>query len=211
MRVEVGELDAILDEVFQVGTQITGLTVSDAALGHAGRVAKALVDQLTARTTTRMTTASLERARAIAEELCTKLDNLAHSLVQTRDQADAAIRLVRERAHRLRLVPTSTIFAALERAARDAAQGCNIRVEFVASGGDNRLDGHVLQAVRDALIHVVRNAVGHGLEGAAERSQRGKPAVGRVLLDVVQRGHEVVFTCRDDGRGVDVDAVRHDR
>jgi two-component system chemotaxis sensor kinase CheA len=208
VRVEIRELDAVLDDIFQASTQITGLTVSEVALGQAQRVAGALVDQLSMRTTTRMTTGSLERARSIAEELCAKLDNLAHGLIQTRDQADAAIRLVRERAHRLRLIPTSTIFAALQRATRDAAQGCNVRVEFVASGGENRLDGHVLQAVRDALLHVVRNAVGHGIEGAAERAQRGKPESGRVLLDVEQRGHEVVFTCRDDGRGVDLEAVR---
>jgi two-component system, chemotaxis family, sensor kinase CheA len=208
VRVEIRELDAILDDVFQGGTQISGLTVSEAALGQAGRVAKALIDQLGTRTTTRMTPLSLERARSIAEELYTRLQELGHGLAQTRDRADSAIRLVRERAHRLRLVPTSTIFAALERAARDAAQVCDVRVEFVATGGDNGLDGHVLQAVRDALLHVVRNAVGHGIEEPAERARRGKPDVGRIALEVEQRGHEVVFTCRDDGRGVDLEAVR---
>ena len=208
VRVEIRELDAILDDVFQAGTQITGLTVSEASLAQAGRIAKALIDQLSARTTTRMTSVPLERARSIAEELYTKLEELGHCLAQTRDQADATIRLVRERAHRLRLVPTSTIFPALERATRDAAQARNVRVEFVANGGNNRLDGHVLQSLRDALLHVVRNAVGHGIEEAAERARRGKPAAGRVLLEVEQRGHEVVFTCRDDGRGVDLEAVR---
>ncbi len=208
VRVEIHEMDVLLDDIFQASAQIHGLAGSEAALAQAQQVLSALIDQLHGRRSNRTAVASLERARAIAEELGVTIEGIAQRLVQSRDHAESAIRLVHERAHRLRLVPASTIFAGLERATRDAALACGVSVEFVASGGENGLDGHVLLAVRDALSHVVRNAVAHGMEPEAERIRKGKPAVGRVHLHVAQRGHQVAFVCRDDGRGIDADAVR---
>jgi two-component system chemotaxis sensor kinase CheA len=208
VRVEIHEMDVLLDDIFQTSAQINGLSANEAAIAQAQQVASALIDQLNVRRSNRSPAAALERARAIAEELIDKIEQIAHRLAQTRDHAQGAIRLVRERAHRLRLVPASTIFPALERATRDAALSCGLRVDFLTSGGENGLDGHVLLAMRDALMHVVRNAVTHGVEPEAERTRGGKPAVGRVHLHVEQRGHQVVFVCRDDGRGIDVDAVR---
>ena len=79
---------------------------------------------------------------------------------------------------------------------------------FESSGGDIRLDAHVLAALRDALLHVVRNAVAHGVESQSERGAAGKPLQGRVELRVERRGNRVAFICRDDGRGIDLEAVR---
>ena len=67
---------------------------------------------------------------------------------------------------------------------------------------------NVLAAVRDALMHVVRNAVAHGIEPPGVRTAAGKPAAGQVRLEVERRGRKVSFRCRDDGRGIDVAAVR---
>ena len=89
-----------------------------------------------------------------------------------------------------------------------AAQSVGKRIEFQASGGENRIDAHVLGAVRDALPHVVRNAVAHGIEPESERRGSGKDPLGRVELSVERRGNRVTFLCRDDGRGIDLDAVR---
>lgn len=81
-------------------------------------------------------------------------------------------------------------------------------VAFEATGGAVRLDAQVMGAVRDALVHVVRNAVAHGIEPAAERLRRGKAATGRIALQVERRGGRVAFACRDDGAGIDLAAVR---
>jgi two-component system chemotaxis sensor kinase CheA len=122
--------------------------------------------------------------------------------------ADAAIGRLDERAHALQLVPAEAAFVELERAARDAALALGKSASFHASGGDVRVDGRVLSAARDALLHVVRNAVDHGIEPPAERARAGKPPAGRIDLEVRARGHRVTFACRDDGRGVDLEAVR---
>ena len=123
------------------------------------------------------------------------------------DQVAVELTQVRERASGLRLLPASTVFAVLERAARDAAHTTQKEIEFRASGGTTRLDAHVLGAVQDALLHVVRNAVAHGVEPAAERKAAGKPGAGRVELTVERRGNRIALACADDGRGIDVAAL----
>lgn len=107
----------------------------------------------------------------------------------------------------LRLRPAGSVFAQLERTARDAAAALGKRVAFQAAGGDVRLDGHVLDGVKDALMHVVNNAVVHGAEPEAERLAGAKAAVASVQLEVAREGARVVFRCRDDGRGIDQKAV----
>jgi two-component system chemotaxis sensor kinase CheA len=106
------------------------------------------------------------------------------------------------------LTAARTIFPALDRAVRDAAQTLGREAMFEPSGGDVRLDAGILLSLRDALGHVVRNAVAHGIEMPAQRAAAGKPAVGRIRLEVERRGSGVAFVCTDDGRGIDVDAVR---
>jgi HPt (histidine-containing phosphotransfer) domain-containing protein len=115
---------------------------------------------------------------------------------------------VREQAQELRLVPASAVFAEFERAARDAAQSLERSVRVETFGGEHRLEANVLFAVRDALLHVVRNAVVHGIESAADRRKAGKPREGLVRVEVQRRSGRMAFVCRDDGRGIDLEAVR---
>lgn len=127
-----------------------------------------------------------------------------------KDPLERNVGELRLRAERLRLVPANGIFADLERAARDAAQSLGKRVDFRAAGGDHRLDAHVLSPLREAMIHVVRNSVAHGIEPEKERSSAGKPPVGRLNVQVERRGARMTWTCRDDGRGIDFEAVRRE-
>ena len=102
----------------------------------------------------------------------------------------------------------SLVFNPLERTVRDAALATGRRVAFTAGGSDVRLDSHVVGVVRSALVQLVRNAVAHGIEPSSERVQAGKPVEGRVSVEVSRHGNRVSFRCTDDGRGVDLDAVR---
>lgn len=124
------------------------------------------------------------------------------------DPLAAGIREIQDVAHRLRLTPVRTAFPSLERAVRDAANALGKHVEFQSTGGDVRLDISVLAPVRDALMHVVRNAVTHGIEVDTARRAAGKPPKGRIHLHVERRGSSVAFVCTDDGHGVDIEAVR---
>jgi two-component system, chemotaxis family, sensor kinase CheA len=130
-----------------------------------------------------------------------------HQLLAGIERAERELIKLRDLAGRLRLVAASTLFAPLARATRDAADAVGKRVEFEAAGGDARLEAHVLAGLRDALLHVVRNAVAHGIESAPERAAAGKPPAGRIRLLVERRSGQVAFVCEDDGRGIDLAAV----
>jgi two-component system chemotaxis sensor kinase CheA len=140
------------------------------------------------------------RALALAGDRRRLLEALA-TLARTLEWAGNDARALRMRAAR-------EIFVGLERATHDAAADADRRVAFRAEGGDVRLDGHVLAQVREALLHLVRNAVAHGIEPEADRVAAGKPPAGQVLVAVERRGGTVRFRCEDDGRGIDHGAVR---
>ena len=115
---------------------------------------------------------------------------------------------LQESAMRARMVPVATITAPLHRAVRDLARTLGKRVRWEESGTYTELDRNVLEQLADPLLHLVRNAVDHGLEPPEERERAGKPALGRVRLRAAQLGSDVVVTISDDGRGIDVGRVR---
>lgn len=108
----------------------------------------------------------------------------------------------------LRLVPVSSFADYVERAARDAAAALGKSVEIEVLHNDLRVEVHLLAAVRDALVQAVRNAVAHGIEDPATRLAAGKPPAGSITVGATQREMILVFTCTDDGRGIDLGAVR---
>jgi len=99
------------------------------------------------------------------------------------------------------------VFGALPRLAHDVASARGRSVRVVARGGDIAVDERVLGGLREPMVHLVRNAVDHGLEDAALRVSQGKDAVGTVAIEAEPRGDVVIVTVRDDGRGIDLPAV----
>ncbi|HEY6034239.1 MAG TPA: response regulator [Kofleriaceae bacterium] len=115
---------------------------------------------------------------------------------------------VRRDIEHLRLAAVGTLYAALERTARDAAALAGKRVRFELEGADVRVDGPVVTALHGALVQLVRNAVVHGIEPAARRAAAGKPAEGSISITARARGRTISIACRDDGGGLDVAAIR---
>jgi two-component system chemotaxis sensor kinase CheA len=210
LRVEIGEMDSLLRTVTEAGVRLGAVRKGLGAAGRLRDLAGLLVDLLVARPGENGagTSVGIVRARSLAEELRSSLDRFQRSLAVELDRVDRELVEIRDVAHRFRLIPAQTVFPSLERSVRDAAQTLGKRVVFEASGGEVRLDANVLASLRDALMHVVRNAVAHGVETEAERVALGKPPAGQVRLEVVRRGGRVAVVCSDDGRGIDVEAVR---
>ncbi len=115
---------------------------------------------------------------------------------------------LQEQGMRLRMLPVSTVFQAFPRAMRDLARSFKKDVELVLEGGDTELDKKVLEEINDPLVHIMRNAVDHGLEPAADRVELGKPAKGTIRMSARQEGDHIVIEISDDGRGIDPDKVR---
>jgi two-component system chemotaxis sensor kinase CheA len=121
------------------------------------------------------------------------------------DELDLGARLfdeLKDAAILMRTLPISTITASLPRAVRDIAAAEGKEVELVVTGEETELDRVILESLSEPLVHLLRNAIGHGLETAAERKRAGKPPRGTVLLSAEQRGGSVEIRVADDGRGV---------
>ncbi|HTF90911.1 MAG TPA: response regulator [Planctomycetota bacterium] len=212
VRAEVAEMDALLDGMAQASVQLSGLRRAMGAVEHARHLSELLVGQLTPARSNAVSVSGNglvpSKAKSLAAELRNEISSLERNLSGGLDQLGREVAQVREAAERLRLASAAALFPALERIARDAAQAVGCRVEFHASGGEIRLDAQVLGLVQDALVQIVRNAVVHGIGPELGRVKAGKPAQGRVALEVVRRANRVAFICSDDGRGVDLEAVQ---
>jgi two-component system chemotaxis sensor kinase CheA len=200
VRLEVGEVDALLERISEAALGLASLRDGTAALDHAHRLTHRLIERMGGDTAARL--------RPIAEELAAGLDRFRRSSEATLERTERELVQAHERAGRLRLSQASSMFDFLERAVRDAARALGREVRFETSGGDYRLDAPVLSALQEAMLHVVRNAVAHGLESREERIRMGKPAEGLVRVEVERHGPKIHFRCRDDGRGLDLAAVR---
>lgn len=108
----------------------------------------------------------------------------------------------------VRLLPFETIVGNLQRMVRDLARELGKDVLFQTVGTRIALDKHVLERIRDPLLHLLRNAIDHGIEPPDAREAKGKPRQGLVLLTLMQRGNKVHILVSDDGRGVDSGYVR---
>ena len=107
-----------------------------------------------------------------------------------------------------RMVPIGNLYTRLSRTARDAAQVCGKSVDLELVGENTRLDNNIVQQITDPLIHLVRNAIAHGIEDTQAREQAGKPARGKVTVRAFHRGNHVFIEVEDDGSGLDYERIR---
>lgn len=108
----------------------------------------------------------------------------------------------------VRMVAIDVVFRRLPRLVRDLQQALDRRVDLVVSGADTELDRTVIELLGDPLVHLVRNAVDHGIESPAERVAAGKPAAGTLAISATAAGGVVVLRVRDDGRGMQPEQIR---
>jgi two-component system, chemotaxis family, sensor kinase CheA len=107
-----------------------------------------------------------------------------------------------------RMQPISTIWSKFPRVVRDLAVACGKQARLEMEGQDTELDKTIIEAIRDPLTHLVRNAVDHGIEPPAQRVAHGKPAEGRLALYAFHEGGKVIIEIADDGGGIDPQRVR---
>jgi two-component system chemotaxis sensor kinase CheA len=111
-------------------------------------------------------------------------------------------------AMRMRMVPADRVFRRFSRVARDLGRSMGKRVALQVEGRSTELDRGILDALEEPLLHIVRNAIGHGLETPDERRAAGKDPAGRVTLRAGREGNQVLVEVIDDGRGARADVVR---
>lgn len=107
----------------------------------------------------------------------------------------------------LRMIPVKPTFQKMERLVRDLARNFSKKVNFQVTGEDTELDRTVVEEIADPLVHMVRNALDHGLESSPDRVAAGKPEQGTVHLRAYHQGSNIVIELKDDGRGIDPDKI----
>ena len=109
---------------------------------------------------------------------------------------------------KMRMLPISNIFNRYPRLVHDLTQKTNKKVNLVVKGEDTELDKMIVEELSDPLIHIIRNAIDHGIETMEERMATGKPEAGTLQLEAYQESNNIVIEITDDGRGIDLDKVK---
>lgn len=205
VRVEVEEVETLLGRLANLGTELASVERVGEMANQARRQASFLPQLLQAQAENSPGSA---RARLLAEQLQDSLQALSRRLAESLERMIREFDQSRELANQLRLLPSAAIFPALDRVVKDAAAALGKQARLGTSGGDIRLDAHVLTGLRDAFLQLLRNAVAHGIEDPARRLSAGKPVCGKIDFTIERRGNLVAFLCRDDGAGIDLSAIR---
>jgi two-component system, chemotaxis family, sensor kinase CheA len=221
IRVNTGQLDSLLNLISEGVIAQVKYEQRAGALRHAGAASEhlwqswvSLRDVLDATPVADQGTGALRRAEAVAafERLLVaeraRHRVLADDLVEDISRGSSVVAELQERGMGLRMLPVGTVFATFPRAMRELARSFKKDVDLVLEGGETELDKKVLEAINDPLIHIMRNAVDHGIEPAEVRKSLGKPETGTIRVSARPEGDHIVIEVTDDGAGIDPDRVR---
>ena len=128
-------------------------------------------------------------------------------LTRALDRLTGAVGSLRDSVTRTRMQPVAKVFAALPRLVRDTATELGKQVTLEISGHDVEIDREMGDAIRDPLLHIIRNAIDHGIESPQVRRAAGKPVAGLLRVIAWQAGNQIGIEVRDDGRGIDTSAL----
>jgi two-component system chemotaxis sensor kinase CheA len=142
-----------------------------------------------------------------------RLNRISHdlgepALVATAEEIERLITGLRDATLSIRMLPIGGVFGKFRRLVRDLSGELGKRVSLVTEGGETELDKNVIDCLSEPLVHIIRNAVDHGIEPAGARAAAGKPAEATVQMTARQAGGEVLITVADDGGGLDAEAIR---
>lgn len=218
IRVSVARLDTFLKQIGDLTALKTGWESDLSALRALAQMAEEhrrltgsalkIVESLPASAASTQLKAQLLRLRDHQSRLITHLYAVA---LKTTDRLEV-LSTIADRLHddvmELRLLPLATILGPLSRTIRDLAREEGKQVAVSVTGGQVELDRHILQEISEPLLHLVRNAVSHGIELPQNRLAQGKPPLGQISLRSARQGDRVIIEIADDGRGIDPDLVR---
>ena len=135
--------------------------------------------------------------------------NKSASFNEQIDYLESVTTNLHESVMKVRMVPIESVVSKFPRMIRDLSKKLGKKMELYMTGEETELDRTVVDEIGDPLMHLLRNSADHGLESAEIRAERGKPEVGSIFLDAYQDGNNVVIEVRDDGNGIDVEAVKN--
>ena len=151
---------------------------------------------------------SLTEISADVTEVLTQLESFMGRVDTDIDEFTKLAHNLQDEITAARMVPIGNLYTRLSRTVRDASKSVGKPVELSLEGEDTELDNNIIQHISDPLIHLVRNAVAHGIETPEARRQAGKPEKGHLTVRAYHRGNHIFIEVKDDGRGIDYERVR---
>ncbi|MBZ5522135.1 MAG: response regulator [Acidobacteriia bacterium] len=151
---------------------------------------------------------SLTEISADITEVLTQLDGFVRRVDSDIDEFTSLAHRLQDEITQARMVPIGNLYTRISRTVRDAGKATKKRVEINLSGAETELDNNIIQQISDPLLHLVRNAVAHGIEREEERYLTGKSDHGNIAVRAYHRGNHIYIEVEDDGRGIDFDRVR---
>lgn len=148
------------------------------------------------------------REKNRVEKLGLFINELAKGTYEDHQRLEAISLKLEEGIRTARLLPLSTLFQLFRRTVRDVARELSKEVNLIIEGGDTTADKQIHEEMKDPLMHMIRNAIDHGIETPEERVQAGKGKVGTLTLRAYQTATDVIIEVEDDGRGLNVEAIK---
>ncbi len=151
---------------------------------------------------------SLTEISADVNEVLAQLGGFMARVDTDIDEFTKLVHRLQDQITQARMVPIGNLHTRLLRTVRDAAKSSGKEAEFILNGASTELDNNIIQQISDPLIHIVRNAVAHGLERPEDRARQGKNPKGRVAVRAYHRGNHIFIEVEDDGIGIDSEKIR---
>ncbi len=215
VRVEARQLDALMGqsgEINVINQQITSRLLDlDTMLelwessNRDDRQIQILLQQLPAQSALHQ---QLSRTHQQWQQMGALISKFKKAIGSDSSRLDLVTSALESGVKQLRLMPLSTIFNLFPRMVRDLSKTQSKEINFAIEGGDLLLDKRLLEEIKDPLMHLLRNAIDHGIEPPAEREQNGKLAAATLMIQVRQTGSQTTIEILDDGRGLDIQRIK---
>jgi two-component system, chemotaxis family, sensor kinase CheA len=153
-------------------------------------------------------TGLVQRDRERIERLGALVNDLRNVAYEDSARLDSVVATLEEGIRNIRLLPLAAIFQLFPRMVRDLARDLAKEVQLIIEGGDTAADKRILEEMKDPLMHMIRNAIDHGLEAPDERQLSGKPRLGTIRLRAHLTSSNLVIEVSDDGRGLDLERIK---
>jgi two-component system chemotaxis sensor kinase CheA len=231
LLMSIAEISSIDIENLDSGEENNGLAVASGEVAHTEEevkkddsVHKAAVSEKSTIKTVRVDVQKLDNLMNLVSELVidrTRLDRfvdifenkygseeLADDIVEISNHLGQITTDLQDEIMKARMLPVATVFNRLPRMVRDIAQKLGKEIDFIVEGKETELDRNVIEIIGDPLIHLIRNAIDHGIESPQDRERLGKPRKGKVFLKAAYIESHIVITLSDDGRGLSLEKIK---
>jgi len=146
--------------------------------------------------------------QAVAGRFAPFLERLKSALYDDSARLDSVVAILDEEIRAIRLLPLATVFTLFPRMVREISREQAKEAHLIVEGGETTADKHILEEMKDPLMHIIRNAIDHGIETPVERERGGKLRMGTIRLTAARTPANIIIEVADDGRGLDTEAIR---